>query len=70
MKSYYTELSNQAYIEQLQQLTHLTWDGDLIGKSERTKLVADGYAQRVAGGWNIITPDGIKYLESLGFIHP
>lgn len=66
----YYELSDQPRIAQLQQLTHLTFDGDLIGKSMRDELVKDGLAQRVNGGWNIITSEGIKYLESGGFIHP
>ncbi len=33
---YFSELSNQDLIEQLQQLTHLTFDGDLISKSGET----------------------------------
>lgn len=70
MKSYYTELSNQPIIEQLQQLTHLTFDGDLIGKSERDELVSKGLAQRINGGWNIATKEGIEYLERGKFIHP
>lgn len=70
MKSYYRELSNQATVSQLQQLTHLTWDGDLIGKSERDRLVKAELAQRINGGWNLITPKGIEYLEALGFINP
>ena len=70
MKDYYKEISDQAVIAQLQQLTHLTFDGDLIGKSVRDELVKAEYAQTVKGGWNIITPKGIEYLEGLGFIHP
>lgn len=70
MKSYYNEISNQATIAQLQQLTHLTWDGDLIGKSERDRLVKAELAQRIPNGWNLITPKGIEYLETLGFINP
>ena len=70
MKDYYTEVSNQNNIAQLQQLTHLTFDGDLIGKSLRDELVKAGLAQRINGGWNLITPEGIMYLEKLRFIHP
>lgn len=70
MKDYYKELSNQPIVAQLQQLTHLTWDGDLIGKQERDKLLKEGLSQKVSGGWNIITPKGIEYLQTLGFINP
>ncbi len=69
MKDYYNEISDQSFIAQLQQLTHLTFDGDLIGKSIRDELVKQGLAYRY-NGWNIITKDGIKYLENGGFIHP
>lgn len=70
MKSYYKEISNQPLISQLQQLTHLTWDGDLIGKAERDKLIKAGYAQKIPNGWQIITAEGVRVLESLGFINP
>ena len=70
MKDYYAGMTYQPLISQLLQLTHLTWDGDLISKSERTKLVKAELAQRVKGGWNIITSNGIEYLEKLKFIHP
>lgn len=68
-KTYCAEISNQSTIAQLQQLTHLTWDGDLIGKQERDKLVKSELAQRF-NGWNLITPKGVEYLETLGFINP
>lgn len=70
MKSYYDELSDQPVIAQLQQLTHLTWDGDLIGKKECTALIKNGLAQKYPNGWNIITGAGVEYLEKLGYIHP
>lgn len=70
MKSYYGEVSNQSIVAQLQQLTHLTWDGDLIGKQERDRLVKAELAIRINGGWNIISAKGVEYLENLGFIHP
>jgi hypothetical protein len=68
-KLYFKELSTQSLVEQLQQLTCLTWDGDLIGKSNRDELVKVGLAQRF-NGWNLITEKGVKYLQDLGFIHP
>lgn len=69
MITYYKELSNQSLVAQLQQLTPLTWDGELIGKSLRTDLVNQGLAQRINGGWNLITSADVEYLEKLGFIH-
>lgn len=57
------------YIEQLLQCLRIVFDGDLISKSHRDKLVELDFIQR-ANGWNIITINGIKYLESLGLIHP
>lgn len=68
MKNYYDELSNQTTIAQLQQLTHLTFDGDLISKPDRDKLVKSGLVMRFAG-WNIVTEKGVSYLNDLGFIH-
>ena len=67
-KIYFKELSNQPLVAQLQQLTCLTWDGDLIGKSYRDDLVKKELAIRVKGGWNIVSEKGIEYLETLGFI--
>ena len=69
-KIYFNELSNQPLVSQLQQLTSLTWDGDLIGKIERNTLVERGLAQKMNNGWNIITPMGVEYLQGLGFINP
>jgi hypothetical protein len=66
---YFSESSNQPLMGQLQQLTHLTFDGDLIGKSHRDELVKSGLAYRY-NGWNLITKEGIEYLERLKFIHP
>ena len=48
--------------EQLKQLLVCTWDGNLISKHNRDKLVNGGYADR-GYGWNWITRDGIKYLD-------
>lgn len=66
---YFSELSTQSTIAQLQQLTHLTFDGDLIGKSLRDELVKSGLAYRFQG-YNLITKEGIEYLTKLKFIHP
>ncbi len=68
-KLYFTELSTQPLVEQLQQLTCLTWDGDLIGKTNRDELVKTGLAQK-HNGWNWITAKGIDYLQKLKFINP
>lgn len=69
VKIYFNELSTQPMIAQLQQLTCLTWDGDLIGKSFRDDLVKSGYVERF-NGWNLITKEGIRLLENLKFIAP
>lgn len=70
MKDYYKEISSQPIVAQLQQLTHLTWDGDLISKAERDRLVKAELAQKIPNGWQIITAKGVEYLENLGFINP
>ena len=70
MKQYFNEISNQSMIAQLQQLTALTFDGDLIGKSERDRLVKAELAIKIKNGWNLISEKGIEYLENLGFINP
>lgn len=57
-------------IEQLLQLLRITWDGDLISKPDRDELLKNELCVKASGGWNIITPKGIEYLEQLGFIHP
>lgn len=61
---YYTQTSKLPMMAQLQQLTHLTWDGDLMSKADRNQLVTSGLVQRI-NGWNIITLEGIKHLEEL-----
>lgn len=61
----------KGYIEQLIQLFKgATWDGDLICKEYRTRLVENGLAERAKGGYNIITKKGIEYLIDLGLVHP
>lgn len=69
MKKYYNELSTQTIIAQLQQLTSITHDGDLISKPDRDALFKSGLIQRF-DGWNIVTSKGVEYLQNLGFIHP
>ena len=54
-------------LEQLFQLIHLTWDGDLISKQWTNKLLARGYINK-ANGWNIINKKGIVVLTDLGLI--
>lgn len=56
-------------IEQLLQLLRITFDGDLINKTERDALQQMGYCTK-SSGFNIITPEGIKLLNDLGLIHP
>ena len=54
-------------IEQLEQLTVATRDGDLISKQERDLLVKNGLAQRSAG-FNVITEKGLQYLVDLNIL--
>jgi hypothetical protein len=54
-------------IEQLKQLTTVTWDGDLISKSEQESLEKTGLVQR-AYGFNFITKKGVEYLVNLGIL--
>lgn len=68
VRVYFSELSTQPMIEQLQQLTCLTWDGDLISKSETRSLHILGYIDRW-DGWNLITRQGVDYLQQLKFIN-
>lgn len=56
-------------IEQLMQLTQITWDGDIISKHERDQLVKSGLAQRMPHGFNVITDKGVEVLYDLGLIN-
>jgi len=61
-----TELLKESFstaeeLEAMEQLTTATWDGDLISKTFRDRMVEYGYAVR-SSGWNVITPAGIRYL--------
>lgn len=69
MKKYYTEFSNQPLVAQLQQLTSLTWDGDLIDKNSK-KILFEKELITCHNGWSVINKRGIDYLETLGFIAP
>lgn len=57
-------------IEQLIQLTQVTWDGDLISKQARTNLVTLGFSVRGGNGFNVITPSGLDFLAREGVISP
>lgn len=54
-------------LEQLLQLLQITFDGDLVNKTERDALLQMGYCIKSEG---FITPEGIKLLSNLGLIHP
>ncbi len=54
-------------IEQLQQLTTVTCDGDLISKFDRDELVKQDFVSRSCG-YNVITDSGIRILNSLGLL--
>ena len=54
-------------LEQLVQLTTVTWDGNLLCKEYRNELVKSGHATSYEG-YNVITPEGIKLLETLGIM--
>ncbi|MCP5018894.1 MAG: hypothetical protein GY938_27000 [Ketobacter sp.] len=57
-----------SYEEQLLQLFYgVTWDGDLINKTERTNAVKAGHAVK-SWGWNIITQEGVKFLVDTGAV--
>lgn len=61
---------NQKIInEALLQLTKVTWDGDLTGKSVRDWLVERGLVQRF-DGWNWLTQKGVEYCITLNILKP
>jgi hypothetical protein len=55
-------------LETLLECLQITWDGDLISKTDRDELVNKGLIVR-SNGYNIISAKGIEYLEQLGIIH-
>lgn len=69
-KNQYKVISNtdSSYLEQLMQLLQIVWDGDLMSKEDRNRLVKDGLAVRTNNGFNIITKEGIEMLVEYKFI--
>jgi hypothetical protein len=61
-------LLTESEIHQLVQLIVVTWDGNLISKDARNKLIDRGYVQRLEG-WNWLTELGVKALVDSGFLH-
>jgi hypothetical protein len=55
-------------LETLLECLQITWDGDLISKTDRDELANKGLIVR-CNGYNIISVKGIEYLEQLGIIH-
>jgi len=51
--------------EQLKQLITPVWDGNLICKSHRDKLLKKGYIKKYEG-WNYLTKKGIVFLVDMG----
>jgi len=52
-------------IEQLSQFVHgPVWDGNLIGKGERDRLVEAGFVERVSG-WNFLSSQGVALCVTL-----
>jgi hypothetical protein len=60
-------LLSEIEIQQLRQLIQITWDGNLMSKDARNKLVERMYVQRL-GGWNWLTKIGVKVLIDSGFL--
>jgi hypothetical protein len=56
-------------MEQLRQLVGLVWDGDLVSKTCRDRLVKLGLAT-YSCGWNVLTPKGIRLLVCAGELRP
>jgi hypothetical protein len=55
--------------DQLNQLSHIhVWDGNLISKAARDRLVKYGLVDRV-GGFNFLTKAGIISVVALGYLH-
>jgi hypothetical protein len=58
---------NGSVIDTFLQLATITWDGNLISKTDRDYLVQTGYAKKV-NGWNYLTTNGIIALVNLRLI--
>ena len=56
------------YLEQLNQLKKLTWDGNLISKRDRDELYKKELIIKI-NGFNIISEKGIIYLYDLGLLN-
>lgn len=54
-------------IEQLKQLSTVTWDGNLISKHDRDELVKVGLAHR-GFGWNWLSDKGVETLINLDLL--
>lgn len=57
----------KGYLDQLQQLTNLTKDCDLISKGDRDELVKNNLVMR-CDGYNVVSREGIAVLKSLGIL--
>lgn len=68
-ENFYLDKKKIGRLDQLAQLVRITWDGDLISKSERDHLVKEGFAA-MSNGFNIITPLGIEYLHNSKILIP
>jgi hypothetical protein len=51
-------------LECAEQLWTVTWDGDLVSKASRDRLVNDGLAQR-AHGFNWLTANGVDLVRRI-----
>lgn len=57
-----------SFRDQIMQLLRITWDGDLVSKSDRDELVRRGLAVKTNGGYNILTKEGIEYLHNNNYL--
>lgn len=62
-------MKNNGDIEQLMQCATATWDGNLIDKSARDRLVKHGLLTRIHG-YNVVTQKGLEYLVELRLLVP
>jgi hypothetical protein len=42
------------------------WDGNVVSKAGRTELIARGYAERNADGWQWLTASGVELAVLAG----
>ena len=57
-----------AVLEQLFK-TGPTWDGDIVGKSYRDRIIKKGWAER-DDGWTYLTRDGVRHCVDIGIGRP